>query len=60
MKSEQQISNEITYYEGKLIEKQSEHVNLDQISMLSKEGSDLRADINEIKGIIKTLKWVLI
>ena len=59
MKSERQIRSEITRYEVVLLEKQNEHANLDQISMLSKEGSDLRADINEIKGIIKVLKWVL-
>lgn len=35
------------------------HSNLDQISMLSGEGSDLRAQINHTKGFIEAIEYVI-
>jgi len=35
------------------------HNDLHQIDMLSGEGAHLREEINQAKGIVKALEWVL-
>ncbi len=59
MKSDQQIINEIERLEFELIKVKNKYDNLDQISCLSGEGNNLRKQINEISGAIKSLKWVI-
>jgi hypothetical protein len=59
VKTKQEIEEEIQDCEIRVKELELEHNNLDQISMLSEEGSTLRARINKCKGKIKALKWVI-
>ena len=59
MKSERTIRDRIALLESIKTEAIEKHSNLDQISMLSGEGSELRALINDTKGQIDALKWVL-
>lgn len=59
MKNEIQIQNRIHYLQKVLKETKSTHDDLDQISMLSNEGKELRARANRIKGKIEALKWVI-
>lgn len=59
MKTEQQIKNDLEYYETRLQEHEATHSQLTQIDMLSNEGSSLRKRIAKTEGIIEALKWVL-
>ena len=59
MKTKEQIKSEIEYFETRLLENQTKHSQLVQISMLSGEGSDLIKRIAKTEGKIEALKWVM-
>jgi hypothetical protein len=59
MKNREEIEEEIGDCEIRLAECELEHKSLNQITMLSGEGSILREKINKYKGMIKALKWVI-
>ncbi len=59
MKTEKQITEEIGYYETRLLEDKATHAQLNQIDCLSGVGSQLRKRMAKIEGKIEALKWVL-
>jgi len=59
MKTKKQITNEIEYFETRLLENKTAHDQLNQIDCLSGDGSQLRKRITQIEGKIQALKWVL-
>jgi hypothetical protein len=59
MKTENEIRALITSLKVLKKDADKRHSELDQISMLSGEGSSLRAKSNNLEGQIEALKWVL-
>jgi len=59
MKTPEQIKAKIELHEGFLLEALGKHRRLHQIDMLSMEGNKLREYINQRKGYIEALKWIL-
>jgi hypothetical protein len=59
MKSKKEIEDEIEDCKIRMVECELKHKSLNQIDMLSGEGSELRGRINKYKGKIEALKWVL-
>jgi len=59
MKAWELIRQEIIYLNTDLIICKRQHNNLNQIDMLSGEGSKLRKKINQTKGMIHALEWVV-
>ena len=58
MKTSTQVRFELSSNKARLKVLEARHSNLNQIDMLSAEGSQIRKDINQVKGIIKALNWV--
>ena len=59
MKSVETIQAMIHHLRSEVIILKRQHSGLDQISMLSGEGSKLREKINKTKGIVIGLEWIL-
>lgn len=60
MKSYEKIKAMLSHHSAQVVALKREHNSLDQISMLSGEGNKLREEINQSKGIVRALNWVLI
>ena len=59
MKNKKHIKTKIAELEEKQYELTAKHNKLTQIEILSKEGSLLREAINNTRGQIDSLKWVI-
>jgi len=59
MKTAETIQFRLNTCEGMLERKKREHDALNQIDMLSGEGNALRESMNQLKGQITALNWVL-
>lgn len=59
MKAFTEIHDQYFYLQAELERKSLQHMKLDQISMLSMEGAQLRERINKVKGMMEALNWVL-
>lgn len=59
MKNFTVIQQQIVNLKERKTELEAVHSKMDQISMLSGEGSLIRAEINQTKGEIKALEWVV-
>jgi len=52
--------NDVLFQQEQFLNKiEQQHSDLDQISMLSGEGSSLRQQMNYTKGYIAALKWII-
>lgn len=59
MKTRTEIIDRIFNTKAKLEEYERQHQELCQIDMLSSTGSNLREKINQLKGEINGLEWVI-
>lgn len=59
MKSYSELTQQKAHVEEKLEATKVKHSHLNQIDMLSGEGSKLREKINMLRGCLATLNWVL-
>ena len=60
MKTKNQIMARFKEYFELKLRFENEYYDLNQIDMLSAEGSNLLKKINELNGAMDALKWVLI
>ena len=59
MKTPEEIREQIKFAKDQLSNSRDNYSKLHQIDMLSQEGNILRELINQVKGEIKALEWVL-
>ena len=59
MKSKTEILNEIIDLQNLIPKIQKDYDSLDQISMLSEEGNQLRKQMDYLDGRLNGLRWVL-
>ena len=60
MKSEESIKQRLSDLKATLNKKEIEYSSLDQISALDSTGKKLYEEIENIKGRVDALKWVLL
>jgi hypothetical protein len=59
MKTPEEIREQIKFAKDQLSNARDQYSKLHQIDMLSQEGNMLQELINQVKGEIKALEWVL-
>lgn len=60
MKTELQITRTLNDLRALKLKKEQSYSRLNQIDMLSSTGNTLQEDINQIKGQISALNWVVL
>ena len=59
MKTKEEIEEQIKFAKDQLVDGQEKYSKLHQIDMQSQDGTLYRELINQMKGEIKALEWVL-